>query len=64
MSEISIAEAMEASLDLLMSESGSPEDIWHQEFGWVLRHGKPTETTEKYYEWLVQNKLIKQNRNA
>jgi hypothetical protein len=27
---------------------GAPQDVWHPEYGWVLKDGKATETTEAY----------------
>lgn len=34
--------------------SAGPRDVWHPDYGWVLRNGEPTETTEAFYESVIK----------
>lgn len=32
---------------------GEPQDIWHPDFGWVLKQGQPTKTSQDFLKWLM-----------
>jgi len=36
--------------------SYDPQTMWHPDFGWVLRDGKPTENTEAFQKWLEEHR--------
>lgn len=48
-----LEESLLKAVDLLKKDSGVPESIWHPDFGWVLFQNKPTETSEAFYEYLI-----------
>jgi hypothetical protein len=53
--------AMQELIDAVTTvtkDTRTPKDIWTPEFGWVLRGGKPTDTTRAFYEKSVLKKTL------
>lgn len=50
-----IEDAIIAVHKIFQEQAGTPEDIWHPDFGWVLRNGKPTETTEAFLKMIEEH---------
>lgn len=63
MSEVSneqeILDGLLDAANAVKNVGGAPKDIWHPEFGWVLRDGKATESTEAFYNWLIKTEQNK-----
>lgn len=51
--KMSVADRFEAD-----TPKTTPMDVWDPEFGWVLRQGKPTNTTAAY--WHAMKRKLKQ----
>lgn len=51
-----LEEALINASKMIAKEGGCPQDVWHPDFGWVIRNGQPTENSEAFYNWLMENK--------
>lgn len=48
-----LEEALITATELLAKNTGTPERIWHPDFGWMdLKAGEPKEVIAAFYEWL------------
>lgn len=43
---------IEESLKTISREGSCPSDLWHPNFGWILRHGIPTKAAKAFIEAL------------
>lgn len=50
-----IEKALVDASEMIAKEGGTPTNLWHPEFGWVLRDGKTTDTTASYLEFFNLN---------
>ena len=49
MEELSV-EDLEEAARIVRENFGEPKDVWHPDYGWILRDGKPTEEGVKWYK--------------
>ena len=54
-----IEQALVDAAELLKNEGGTPESLWHPDFGWVLWNKEPTETTQAFYNYLKEQEAKK-----